>query len=163
MFKQPFEFIEDKNTLTVRRSDLNRYGMLGIFALLCFLPFILFGELLFNFSTAGGSLTTVFILFWISCALYGGISIFLECELRLDNNTGMIYKNDKFLLNYSDVLSFHLKESAQRSEGGTSYYYVISIQTKSGHKHRLFRLSNYEVGEKIVIKMKRFVATGRIQ
>jgi len=161
--KQPFEFTEDNNSLTVRRSDLSRYlSMVNSLALMG-IPLVILSDQIFDPERSLDTTTTLFVTAWTLIILYWGVSVFIECEIKLNNNNRKVYKNGKFFLNYSEVLSFHMGESIVKNDGGKTYFYIISIQTRTGHKHKVFRLYNYLTAEDIVIKMQKFVSRGSVR
>jgi uncharacterized membrane protein YhaH (DUF805 family) len=161
--KQPFEFTEDNNSLTVRRSDLSRYLSMVVSLVLMGIPLVALSDQIFDPERSLDTSTTLLVTVWILITLYGGVSVFIECELKLNNNNRKIYRNGKFFLNYSEVLTFHVKEFVSRSNRHKYYYFIVSIQTRTGHKHRLFRLSNYDIAEDIVVNMDKFVSRGGIR
>ncbi|MDP8240926.1 MAG: hypothetical protein P9X24_17695 [Candidatus Hatepunaea meridiana] len=146
--KNSFEYIEGANTLTVRRKNYNRILSFTGSAIFAGFPWIYFN-------------TGVFLLVWTLLALYPGIRAYTECDIKLNNNERMLYKNDKPLISYSDILSFYVKECVQSGDGSKNYYYIISIQTKTGRMRRMFLTYNFDDAEEIIVKMKVFTSRGR--
>ncbi|MBT3233229.1 MAG: hypothetical protein HN356_10485 [Calditrichaeota bacterium] len=161
--KQPFEFTKDNNSLTVRRSDLSRYLSAVISLVFMGIPLVVLSDQIFDPERSIDTDTTLLLTAWILIVLYRGVSVFIECEIKMNNNNRKIYKNGKFFLNYSEVLSFHVKEFVTKSRRHKYYYFIVSIQTRTGHKHRLFKLSNYDIAEDIVVNMDNFVSRGGIR
>ncbi|NQU05013.1 MAG: hypothetical protein HQ568_02890 [Calditrichaeota bacterium] len=155
--KRPFEFIKGANTLTVRRSDFSRICLFAMSAITASFPWIFS----YQNSSPSGSLEGVFCLLWTLAALFPGIRAYTECEIKLDSNRGMVFKNNKVLINYFDILSIHMREREIKDEGSSTFYYVLSIQTKTRRMHNMFILFNHDIAEEIIVKMRRFISSGR--